>query len=490
MFDSYSPAAVAASAVLIDEMCAAARAENRAIAARLVKISELFEMRRREHGEEKDCAVDTWAAVGAEIAAALRTSLSMAGSHMYYALAMRDSLPKVAEVFVAGDIDFRTFQTIVYRTGLIEDEHKVAVADRRLAARAPRWGLMSQSRLNAAIDRVVRSVDVDAVRRKRERVQDRELTVWANDDGMAGVAGTLFAGDGTLLDQRLDALADSVCDADPRTRSQRRADALGALAAGHERLSCRCGSPGCPAGGRVPQKPNVTIHVVADEATVDGGADAPGYLVERGELIPAELVAELALEARLRPLVNPVDAPPEPGYVPSQRLADFVRCRDLTCRAPGCDRPAVECDIDHTVARSDGGATHASNLKCLCRMHHLLKTFWGWRDKQLPDGTVIWTLPGAQTYVTLAGSALLFPTLCTPTGDLATDDATKAGRRGDPRVMMPRRKTTRAQNRARYLAAERARNQKLREARRQAWEASHFGGAAPPPEQDDEPPPF
>ena len=123
-------------------------------------------------------------------------------------------------------------------------------------------------------------------------------------------------------------------------------------------------------------------------------------------------------------------------------------------------------------------------------MHHLLKTFWGWRDKQLPDGTVIWTLPGAQTYVTLPGSALLFPTLCTPTGDLAPAGATTADRGKDPRVMMPRRKTTRAQNRARYLAAERARNQKLREARRQAWEASHFGGAAPPPEQDDEPPPF
>jgi hypothetical protein len=26
------------------------------------------------------------------------------------------------------------------------------------------------------------------------------------------------------------------------------------------------------------------------------------------------------------------------------------------------------------------------------RCHHLLKTFWGWRDKQLPDGTVIWVV--------------------------------------------------------------------------------------------------
>ena len=35
------------------------------------------------------------------------------------------------------------------------------------------------------------------------------------------------------------------------------------------------------------------------------------------------------------------------------------------------------------------------NLKCLCRQHHLLKTFWtgidGWTDQQLPDGPGFWT---------------------------------------------------------------------------------------------------
>ncbi|PHO24224.1 hypothetical protein B6F15_18570, partial [Mycobacterium tuberculosis variant bovis] len=33
----------------------------------------------------------------------------------------------------------------------------------------------------------------------------------------------------------------------------------------------------------------------------------------------------------------------------------------------------------------------------------MLATFWGWRAQQLPDGTVIWTLPGDQTYVTTPG---------------------------------------------------------------------------------------
>jgi len=39
----------------------------------------------------------------------------------------------------------------------------------------------------------------------------------------------------------------------------------------------------------------------------------------------------------------------------------------------------------------------------------------GWLDRQLTDGTVIWTIPGAQTYTTYPGSRLPFPTLCEPT---------------------------------------------------------------------------
>lgn len=48
-------------------------------------------------------------AVGAGVAAALHCGLSMASSYMHYAIAMHDALPAVAQVFVAGDIDFRTF---------------------------------------------------------------------------------------------------------------------------------------------------------------------------------------------------------------------------------------------------------------------------------------------------------------------------------------------------------------------------------------------
>jgi hypothetical protein len=223
------------------------------------------------------------------------------------------------------------------------------------------------------------------------------------------------------------------------------------------------------------------IHVISGQA----GTSAPASEVCADGLIGPELVTELAAAAKLVPLVHPLDAAPEPGYVPSSKLADFVRCRDMTCRWPGCDHPAFDCDIDHTVPFADGGLTHASNLKCYCRTHHLVKTFWGWRDRQLPDGTVILTSPAAKTYVTTPGSALLFPGLCVPTGDLpalaSVDD------REDRIAMMPRRRHTRRQDRTRRINAERRQNHAARTARR-AHRPSYFGPA--PPGADDDPPPF
>jgi hypothetical protein len=112
----------------------------------------------------------------------------------------------------------------------------------------------------------------------------------------------------------------------------------------------------------------------------------------------------------------------------------------------------------------------------------LVKTFWGWRDQQLPDGTVILTSPAGQTYVTAPGSALLFPSLCHSTGRMPAPEA-------DPRLdycgqrsaMMPKRRRTRAQDRAQRIATERRQNHQARQA------ASC--GPAPPP-NDGDPPPF
>ncbi|WP_082946806.1 HNH endonuclease signature motif containing protein [Mycobacterium sp. ACS4054] len=472
LHDYWEPPRCERSRALVDQMSASWRMEAQAVAGRLDAVAELFELRRAQRGEESDWAVDTWAAVGAEVAAALRISLAMAGSFMRYALAMRERVPHVAAVFRAGDISYGLFQTIVYRTDLITDAAVLAAVDVELAARAARWPSMTRGRLAGEVDKIVARADADAVRRRRECQDEREVRVEDLEGGMSEIRGSLFSPDAHALDKRLDALADTVCEHDPRTRDQRRADALGALAASADRLGCRCGRPDCAAGKRPAATP-VVIHVIAEEAGIRGRGSAPASEVAADGLITAELVAELAGTAKLAPLSAPAQA--EPRYIPSAKLADFVRCRDLTCRAPGCDRPAVDCDIDHTVPYAEGGATHPSNLKCLCRQHHLLKTFWGWRDQQLPDGTLIWRLPGGHTYVTTPGSALLFPSLCAPTGDAPVHTAVE--RCGERTAMMPRRNRTRAQNRSQRIAAERRRNRQAR----QVPSAAADGGHDPPP---------
>ncbi|MBJ7385943.1 MAG: hypothetical protein JHC55_15805 [Mycolicibacterium sp.] len=95
----------------------------------------------------------------------------------------------------------------------------------------------------------------------------------------------------------------------------------------------------------------------------------------------------------------------------------------------------------------------------------MLKTFWGgpngWRDRQLPDGTIIWTSPRGRTYTTEPGSKLLFPSLCVPTAPVAITDAarTAAASETNPGLTMPRRKQTRARDRARRITDDRRVNE-------------------------------
>jgi hypothetical protein len=487
MFESMELSTTGESAALVELVCCAGRAEAQATARRLTAIGNLMRLRERQYGDRGEWVADLWDAMAAELAAALRVSRALACRYMTDADIMRERLPKVGQCLAAGDINYAMFTVIANRTALITDEKALAAVDAQLAARAARWPSLSRGRLAMRVDTIVAAVDRDAIRRTNKEVKDRYVTVSESVPGIAEVYGNVFASIGQALNRRLDELAGTVCEADPRTKAQRRADALGALVAGADRLMCTCGDSDCVAmRGRMRNR-NVVIHVVAEQASVEGTGTTPGFMAGADGLIPPEVVAELAKSAALRPLIVPVAG--EPHYIPSATLAEYVRCRDLTCRAPGCDQPAVYCDIDHTIAFADGGPTHPSNLKCVCRKHHLLKTFWGWRDKQLPDGTVIWTLPCGQTYVTSPGSAILFPALTVPTGEIPEPPSTPANsndRRGERTAMMPTRRRTRAQQRAQRITAERNRNRNDRLARQRAYRYAR----ATPPGDPDEPPPF
>jgi len=501
MFDTGLPGpadlASADESMVVAAITGWACVEAAASARRLAAIAEL--VRRRADGptDWAQWSCDNWDAMAAEVAAALHVSHGMASGQMYLSVALRDRLPKVAALFVEGMLSARLVAAIVWRTDLIQDEAALALVDTTLAEEATGFGPLSVAKTEHAIDAIVDRYDPAALRRTRAAARGREVVIDAprGADGTTNLWGTLFSTDAAVLDRRLTRLADGVCEGDPRTIAQRRADALGALAAGADRLACGCGSATCLAGvDGDPRASSVVILVVADQSALTAapdphmsgqrparpftpgtplsealaldpepdpagdGVNRPAGRIVGGCAVPAPLLAELVRGgATVTPVGHPRDAAAESGYRPSAALERFVRCRDLTCRFPGCERPAEFCDIDHTVPYPLG-LTHPSNLKCLCRKHHLLKTFWtAWRDEQWSDGTIVWTSPSGQTYTTRPASRLLFPGLCLPTGELPT---APTGDRplGDRAIMMPRRHRTRTQARAARIDTERARN--------------------------------
>ena len=446
---------------LLDLMRGAQHRERVAVAERLLAAGRLCQRRIRDSGTDnrEQWCIDNWEAVAAEVGAELDISRARASSQMNYGIELLERLPRLAAVFAAGEVDFRVIAAVVFRTGLITDHDIMATVDERLARNAPGWNWLSRDKISEIVDWHVRQADPDAVRAERSADADRHVEVGPSRHGVSEFWGSVRAPDAAALDRRLDELAAMVCRDDPRTARQRRADAIGALAAGASALACTCGSGDCPArensGADTGQ---IVIHLVAEAQSVTGdGAQQPGLLPGYGAVL-AELMPDLASRAKLRPVAGGAQLRAEPHYRPSASLADFIRCRDLTCRFPGCDRPAEVADIDHTVPYPIG-PTHPSNLKLLCRAHHLVKTFYagpgGWSDRQLPDGRVIWTSPTGRTYTTKPAGALFFPQLAIPTEALTLPPTAALPKRG---VMMPTRRRTRAQERARRIKWERGRN--------------------------------
>ncbi|MGV0607091.1 DUF222 domain-containing protein, partial [Mycolicibacterium sp. XJ1904] len=463
--------AEADDAAVVAAIAEGARAEAQAAARRFAAIAELVRRKVGDDDERNRSAFDPWDAVAAEVAAAMTVGHRRASGQMRIAQALRERLPQVAALFEQGGISARIVSTITWRTTLIQDPEALALIDAALVHRASRLGPLSERRLDEAIDALVHRFDPLAVRTSETTARTRDFHFGDQDDpaGTTSVWGRLLATDAAALKRRVAEMMKGLCDGDPRSMAERRADAIGALATGQDRLSCACGSPTCAGAGS--QASNVVIHVMADQAAVNNatrateGEAAPttekrgtAVLLGHGALPPSLLPWLISRGAKIRPIKTPgLEA--EPRYEPSAALAEFVRMRDMYCRAPGCDVPADRCDIDHTIPWPLG-PTHPSNLKCLCRKHHMMKTFYGgpdgWRDVQLPDGTVIWTAPSGRTYTTHPGSKLFFEWDTTtanlpPPPDIPPPAPHRAAK-------MPKRRRTRAAEFATRIKAERERN--------------------------------
>ena len=110
---------------------------------------------------------------------------------------------------------------------------------------------------------------------------------------------------------------------------------------------------------------------------------------------------------------------------------------------------------------------------------------------------MVWTSPGGQTCTTYPGSRLLFPSLCRPTAPVSAPANAHSvqPKRG---LVMPRRTSTREQDRIKRIEAERARNREIGENPEAIGDGANpendcddpYFPSRPPPPGDDDPPPF
>lgn len=507
MFDHLLPSGLAAAddGAVVGAVEGWARAEAAGAARRLAAIAELVERRCSpgDDDERQSWSCDWWDATAAEVGAALNISARRASSQMFLARSLRERLPKVNALFLAGGIGARLVATISWRTHLVIDEEAMAAVDAGIAKAAEKWGVLSDAKVDAAIDVLVDKHDPQARQWFEEAARGMDVQFGKPDDqsGTCSMWGRLYRVHAELIERRLTAIARTVCAADPRTVGQRGAEAMGVVFAGGDRIACLCGAKDCPNPTAASLAGSVVITVVAEQAAVQAAvtasvpkqcrkpdaskpvaeapADAtaepaeaaaasgaepgvPAAVMTVGGIVPTPLLASLIRNgARLVPLRTPC-AQAEDRYRPSAGLRRFVRCRDMTCRFPGCSAPAEVCDIDHAIAYP-AGPTHPSNLRCLCRKHHLLRTFYvgpdGWSDRQYPDGRIVWTAPTGRTYTTYPGARAFFPNWDITTAELPEPPAEAAApvvaNRG---LQMPKRRRTRAADLATRIKNRRAHN--------------------------------
>ncbi|TDK85235.1 HNH endonuclease signature motif containing protein [Mycolicibacterium mucogenicum] len=285
---------------VVDLMIHFARVENQCAAGRLTAVADLAMLRVDDQDGRQWWACDGWDAAVAEVGAALGIGKREASGQLSIAVALRFRLPRVAAVFADGGVSARTVGAICWRTRLVEDPNTLAVIDAALAGALSEWAGLSRKKIEKKIDGWVQKFDPAAVLKVRSAARRRGVGVGKPDDetGVASIWGALLATDAELLDRVLTEMARQVCENDPRTFGQRRADALGVLAARGDLLACQCGNPDCPAAGPDARATAVMIHVLTNG-------------------LPAPVADPLLSGDPAAPLVpTPAPSAPEPVFTP------------------------------------------------------------------------------------------------------------------------------------------------------------------------------
>jgi hypothetical protein len=372
-----------------------------------------------------------------EIGHALNLSRGTAAFRARRAYTWRDKLPATFALLKRGEIDER-------RASRLADvlQHTAPELTRQVEARLlPEAGDLAPGKLAARALELLAEIDAEAIEeRHEEEKKTADVRAYPTANGMGTLAADMTAEEVAACHAMIDQLARMAkTDGDDRPIGQIRACIL-------SMLILRPADSGLPAA-----RLDLTVTAVLDRSgalgsgvinglpitatqlrelltrfgaldlqTSDGGSLTVALTDDQGRLLATASAAELARIAAKGCPDHPqnddddggdagvgcgcavLGPPPDTdSYTPTEKQGAFVTTRDRTCRMPNCGQRVGWADHDHVLAHSAGGRTTCTNLCCLCRSDHRLKTFARrWRFRMDPDGTLHVTSPSGITRTT------------------------------------------------------------------------------------------
>jgi hypothetical protein len=343
-----------------------------------------------------------------ELACALRIPEATADRLIDESKRLVHLLPETHTALGDGEISYRHAQVIVEQASTLPDDALAGFEVELLP--------FAKSLTVAKFTRVVRkkreSLHPQSITDRREKgVAERRVWVDPQPDGMAYLSAFLSAEVAVAAHTRLSEIAAAQnAPGDDRTLAQKRADALADLLIDGDTCAVEnpvTGATDSGTGHGIRAKVLVTVPVL----TLLGRSQQPANLEGYGPIDP-EIARQLTADAPsfTRVLTDPVTSAildfDRSKYVVPADLRLVLRVRDEVCRAPGCNKPAVHCDVDHSRDWALGGTTCVGNISHLCEAHHNLKHHTRVRLRNLGDGRIEWTTKAGRIYVTYPANAV------------------------------------------------------------------------------------
>jgi len=330
-----------------------------------------------------------------EVAAALRIPERSAETLIEEARMLMERLLLTMAGLRSGDFSFRHAKAVVAHAASLPEELHAGFE----AAVVPSASRLTFSKFDQRARTTRERMDASTIKERHQKsLADRETSFEPARDGMGWLHLYSSAAITLAAFNRADEIArDLQGPNEDRTITQLRADVMADLL-----LDGVVGDR--PEFGI---RPSVVVTVPAlamlGHSSKTGEADLP--VLEGYGPIDIETATRLAGAAKswLRVLTHPeTGATLSVGrdrYKVPAPLRAFLQRRDGTCRKPGCNRPAIRCDLDHTQEWQHGGQTAHDNLAHLCQMHHDEKHHTSVTIKHLPNGDIEWTLASGRTYI-------------------------------------------------------------------------------------------